>query len=190
MPTGDIAITPYADMYIIVKYGSLSVKVRAKRGGTYPIVCPVSALNDTEIYLYASSNIVEISSIAGLYCQYIDLGNAYRLRKFVAGSDANGYSNLNLAAIGLGNNTMLEHLDLNGASMKYKGYDFAVRRLTHHLHRHYRKHGNNGYILLYDFSKFFDNVSHAVVKQALRKELTDEKLISKSWYGVQTKMTE
>lgn len=72
----------------------------------------------------------------------------------------------------------------NGASMKYKGYDFAVRRLTHHLHRHYRKHGNNGYILLYDFSKFFDNVSHAVVKQALRKELTDEKLIALSEHFV------
>jgi hypothetical protein len=125
VPTGDMAITPYADMYIIVKYGSLSVKVRAKRGGTYPIVCPVSALNDTEIYLYASSNIVEISSIAGLYCQYIDLGNAYRLRKFVAGSDANGYSNLNLTAIGLGNNTMLEHLDLRGTPALTQALDLT-----------------------------------------------------------------
>jgi hypothetical protein len=72
----------------------------------------------------------------------------------------------------------------NGASMKHKGYDFAIRRITHHLHRHYRKHGNNGYILLFDFSKFFDNVSHTVVKQALRKELTDEKLIELSEHFV------
>ena len=35
----------------------------------------------------------------------------------------------------------------NGASMKNKGYDFAMRRITQHLHEHYRKYGNEGYIL-------------------------------------------
>lgn len=66
----------------------------------------------------------------------------------------------------------------NGASMKNKGYDFAVRRITEHLRKHYRKYGNEGYILLFDFSKFFDNVSHAVVKGILREELTDERLLA------------
>ena len=66
----------------------------------------------------------------------------------------------------------------NGASMKYKGYDFAVRRLTQHLHEHYRKHGQKGYVLLFDFSKFFDNVSHALLSQILHKQLTDTKLIA------------
>ena len=65
----------------------------------------------------------------------------------------------------------------NGASMKYKGYDFAVRRLTQHLHKHYRKYGQDGYILLFDFSKFFDNVSHAVIKGILHKEFSDEKIL-------------
>lgn len=66
----------------------------------------------------------------------------------------------------------------NGASMKNKGYDFAVRRITQHLHEHYRKYGNEGYILLFDFSKFFDNVSHEVVKAILHKEFTDERLLA------------
>ena len=66
----------------------------------------------------------------------------------------------------------------NGASMKNKGYDFAVRRLTEHLRKHYRKYGNEGYILLYDFSKFFDSVSHAVVKGILRKEIDGERVRS------------
>ena len=66
----------------------------------------------------------------------------------------------------------------NGASMKHKGYDFAVRRLTQHLHEHYRKHGQDGYILLFDFSKFFDNVSHELIRQILNKQLTDTKLIA------------
>lgn len=66
----------------------------------------------------------------------------------------------------------------NGASMKNKGYDFAVRRLTQHLREHYRKYGQEGYILLFDFSKFFDNVSHAVVKQQLHGQFTDERLLA------------
>lgn len=64
----------------------------------------------------------------------------------------------------------------NGASMKHKGYSFAVRRLCQHLREHYRKHGTEGYILLFDFSKFFDRVSHRVIKGIVDREFTDERL--------------
>lgn len=66
----------------------------------------------------------------------------------------------------------------NGASMKNKGYTFASKRLTQHLHEHYRKHGQDGYILLFDFSKFFDRVSHKLVKGILHKEFSDERLLA------------
>lgn len=66
----------------------------------------------------------------------------------------------------------------NGASMTDKGYDFAIRRITVHLRRHYRKHGQEGYVLLYDFSKFFDNVNHDVIKRITRNYFSDKKLIS------------
>lgn len=66
----------------------------------------------------------------------------------------------------------------NGASMKNKGYTFASKRLTQHLHEHYRKHGQDGYILLFDFSKFFDRVSHKLVKGILHKEFTDERILA------------
>ena len=66
----------------------------------------------------------------------------------------------------------------NGAAMKNKGYDFAIRRITQHLHEHYRKHGQDGYVLLFDFSKFFDNVSHEVVKADLHDKFTDEKILA------------
>lgn len=66
----------------------------------------------------------------------------------------------------------------NGASMKDKGYSFAIRRLTQHLHEHYRKHGQDGYVLLFDFSKFFDHVNHALIKSILYKEFSDERLLA------------
>lgn len=65
----------------------------------------------------------------------------------------------------------------NGASMKNKGYTFSINRLCQHLREHYRKHGNDGYVLLFDFSKFFDRVSHRVIKGILRKEFSDERLL-------------
>ena len=64
----------------------------------------------------------------------------------------------------------------NGASMKGKGYSFAVNRLCRHLRRHYRKYGQEGYILLFDFSKFFENVRHEIIKRLLRKEISDTRI--------------
>lgn len=48
----------------------------------------------------------------------------------------------------------------NGASLKGKGISFTRKRLKEHLQKFYRKNKNNGYILLADFSKFFDNIPH------------------------------
>lgn len=64
----------------------------------------------------------------------------------------------------------------NGASMKNKGYTFAVERLCTHLEKHYRKFGTEGYILLFDFSKFFDRVSHKVVNEIVEREIQDDRL--------------
>lgn len=65
----------------------------------------------------------------------------------------------------------------NGASLENKGYDFAMDRMEKHLHEHYRKHGQNGYILLFDFRKFFDSVSHMIIKRSIRKHFTDTEIL-------------
>lgn len=62
----------------------------------------------------------------------------------------------------------------NGASQKNKGYHFAMNRMKRHLQYHYRKHGTEGYVLLFDFHHFFDNVSHEVVKRIIDKEFDDK----------------
>lgn len=66
----------------------------------------------------------------------------------------------------------------NGASSKNKGYTFAINRITKQLHHFYNTHGNNmGYVLLFDFSKFFDNVEHWLLRQIVNKTFTDERII-------------
>lgn len=66
----------------------------------------------------------------------------------------------------------------NGASLKGKGIDFTRRRLQCHLERFIRKHGKNGYILKIDFSKFFDNIDHELVLQAIGKEIDDPRVMA------------
>jgi hypothetical protein len=65
----------------------------------------------------------------------------------------------------------------NGACMKGKGIGFAEKRLTAHLERYFRKYGSEGYALVFDFSKYFDNADHEIIKAILRKMFTDERLI-------------
>lgn len=64
----------------------------------------------------------------------------------------------------------------NSASQKGKGVDYALRRLETHLHQFYRKFGRDGYILIYDFHKFFDSISHDAVAKILERYIADERL--------------
>lgn len=62
----------------------------------------------------------------------------------------------------------------NAASQKGKGIDFARNRLKTHLHKFYRQYGtNHGYILIMDFSKYYDNIRHDVLMERYRKYISD-----------------
>lgn len=64
----------------------------------------------------------------------------------------------------------------NGASTQNKGIDFALNRLTCHLQRHYRRHGSEGYVLLFDFSNYFANAQHWPVSRELAKRVHDVRI--------------
>lgn len=55
----------------------------------------------------------------------------------------------------------------NGASIKGRGISHQRDRFEVHLHRYYKKYGNDGYILFGDFSKFYDNIIHEIAKRDL-----------------------
>jgi hypothetical protein len=65
----------------------------------------------------------------------------------------------------------------NGASMKGKGISFAVNRLKTHLYRHYRKYGNEGYVLTIDFSNYFGSMRHEPIREILNKSFKDKRLV-------------
>lgn len=65
----------------------------------------------------------------------------------------------------------------NGASLKGKGVDFTHKRLTQHLSEFYREYGRDGYILLLDFSGYFDNILHEPIFEDLEKKVFDKRII-------------
>lgn len=64
----------------------------------------------------------------------------------------------------------------NSASQKGKGISFALNRMSAYLQKFYRKYGNEGYILQYDFSKYFESLSHEQVYKIIDKAIVDERI--------------
>lgn len=61
----------------------------------------------------------------------------------------------------------------NGASLTGRGIDFSRKRLLVHLRKYYARHqSNEGYILLIDFSKYYDNIRHDILMEQF-KAITD-----------------
>lgn len=66
----------------------------------------------------------------------------------------------------------------NGASLQDRGVDFTRRRLMVHLQRYYRQHGSNdGYIKMFDFSKYYDNIWHNELKRIFKKYIDDSAVL-------------
>lgn len=64
----------------------------------------------------------------------------------------------------------------NGASLKGKGMRFAIDRIRKHLRQHQREHGDEGYILLYDFTNYFGNISHEKLYGMIDSKITDDRI--------------
>lgn len=67
----------------------------------------------------------------------------------------------------------------NGACLEGRGVDQALDRLTAHLQQFYRANGfsNEGWAVVFDFSKFFDNILHGYCFQIYRKEFSDPRIL-------------
>ena len=108
----NITVIPYADIYPTVKYGSYLVHERGKRGVATTLLNPLDNVNDTEIYIYSSSQLASVGDLSGLLVGFADFSMATKLQSLKIGSDATGYSNTNLKTLTLGNNVLLKTIDV------------------------------------------------------------------------------
>lgn len=65
----------------------------------------------------------------------------------------------------------------NGASQIGKGVSFTRRRLKEHLAWHYRRYGNQGYIVLTDFHNFFGSLNHEYLISEYERVIPDERVM-------------
>lgn len=112
----NVTITPYADVYATVKYGSYLVQTRAQRNQSYEMECPLDNVNDTEIYIYSASQLADIGDLSGLKVGYAEFVYATRLQQLILGSASPYYSNGNLQTLYLGNNKLLKKLDVRNCT--------------------------------------------------------------------------
>lgn len=62
----------------------------------------------------------------------------------------------------------------NYACQKGKGTDAARNRLKEFLRKHFRKHGNVGYVAQFDIHGYYPNMDHEITKQTFRAKLSPE----------------
>lgn len=109
----DITVTPYLDMYTNIKYGSYLVSARTDNHVPKLLECPLTTLNDTEIYIYNADELVDVGDLSGLKVGYADFSAAVRLEKLSLGGDGD-YSNENMRELHIGNSTLLKEINIQG----------------------------------------------------------------------------
>lgn len=110
-------LTPYSDMYIGVKFGNITpVNFRAKAGVEYTIPYSIEANTADITLIYGASFIQAIGDLSKCYVGDNDFSKASRLQSLIVGSDVEGYENTYMTKITLGNNKLLEYLDIRNVS--------------------------------------------------------------------------
>jgi hypothetical protein len=64
----------------------------------------------------------------------------------------------------------------NGATLKGKGTDFTLHRLRDHLYDYVKENGTEGYILIYDFTDYFNSINHTKLYEMLDPMILDDDL--------------
>ena len=112
----DITVTPYTDIYPTVKYASYVVQERGTHGTPTTLACPLSSVNDTEIYIYSAPQLASVGDLSGLKVGFADFSMATRLQSLKLGDSSVSYDNPNLTALTLGSNVLLQTIDVRNCS--------------------------------------------------------------------------
>lgn len=106
-------LTPYTDMYIGVDFGNTgTISFRAKAGIEYPVARQTASDTADIVLIYGASFIQAIGDLSKCYLGDNDFSMASRLQSLTIGSDVEGYQNTFMTGLALGNNKLLEYLDI------------------------------------------------------------------------------
>lgn len=125
-PDYTLHLTPFSDMYLSVMFGNSSVtQIRAKAGQQYNIPCPYTTMDDTAVLIYAASRIQSMGDVSACYIHDNDFSKAEKLKELIIGNTTDGYSNEFLTNLVIGNNRLLEKLDVRNTPNLVSSLDLS-----------------------------------------------------------------
>ena len=130
----DITVTPYADIYPTVRYGSYTVSQRGTHGVPATLACPLDNVNDTEIYIYSAPQLASVGDLSPLKVGFADFSKATKLQSIKVGSSASGYENQNLTGLSVGTNPLLSTVDARNCTALAGTVDLSGARNVEHVY--------------------------------------------------------
>ncbi|MBM7420441.1 MULTISPECIES: CotH kinase family protein [Chryseobacterium] len=112
-PNANFLLTAQKDGYTKIKFGSYINRARLRKNVASLVQAPAITFNDTETIIYGASAIKDLGDLSGKYLGTLDVSKALNLSRLRIGSQISGYSNQNLRNLFIGNNTILEELDIS-----------------------------------------------------------------------------
>lgn len=112
-PDSTFRLTPYSDMYLRVRFGSIDGVVRAEKNKTYEVKSGTAdRYNDTETMVYGAQYLLSMGDLSDKYTRLINLTTASRINDLTLGHDS-PYFNDNLTNLSFGPaNTALRNIDV------------------------------------------------------------------------------
>ena len=125
-PNYQISITPFSDLYVTAMFGNGDTRsIRAKAGEAVTLPFEASDATDTQVTIYCANKISALNDLSACYIAANNFSMATKLRKLVLGNTTEGYSNPRLTSLTLGDNKLLEELDIRNCNNLTGTIDFT-----------------------------------------------------------------
>ena len=110
-------LIPYKGIYCKVKFGSTTAKQRGRENVQTTVAPPQNIeFNDTETIIYGASQLLSLGNLYNKYAGSMNLANATRIKDLKIGYNSSSYENTNLTELTLGNNELLQTIDVRGCT--------------------------------------------------------------------------
>ncbi len=143
VPNGDLVVqpnyrlklTPYAYMYLNVKYGTQNpIQLRAEPNIEYEI--PFDGEKADIVDVYSSSLIQDFGDLSSCYVATADTSKASKVKRLIFGNSTEGYDNPNFTTLTTGANYLLEELNIENVSGLTQSLNLSALNNLRELYAH------------------------------------------------------
>ncbi|MBP3304940.1 MAG: hypothetical protein J6L24_03125 [Oscillospiraceae bacterium] len=122
----DVSLKAIVPIFGNVFYNALRVSIRMEEvGRAYVFPWEASGAEDTVIGINDADLLTDLGDLSGLMVETIDLSKAKNLVRLKLGDGSDGYSNRNLLALTLGNNPLLQTVDVRNCPNLTQSVDMS-----------------------------------------------------------------